>query len=179
MSGTLEAISDLRAFAASAAALVASHAMADSVWDTYFPELPRKQPELRTIMVELHRLALLGRPPNLGDARDLVKSRFQVEAGTAAKWTDQLEELGFLVRMEDTKKSAFRLVPSAEAKAGLFKVGQNYLVCLGQVVGQLRNAMRHTDMDPEDLDWLSGVRQALEAEVVDYKTKSSKAGPSK
>ncbi|PAQ09049.1 hypothetical protein [Mesorhizobium temperatum] len=174
MSDTSKEISDLQAFAASAAALVASHAMADTVWDTYFPDLPRKQPELRTILVELHRRALLDNPPNLGDARDMIKSRFDVESGTAAKWTDLLEKLGFLVRMEDAKKSAFRLVPSAEAKIGLFKVGQDYLVCLGQVVRQLRNAMRHTPVDPEDLDWLGDVRLALETVVVDYKTKSAK-----
>jgi hypothetical protein len=163
-----------RVFAASAAALVASHTMADAVWQTYFPELPRNHPEFRTILMDMHQRALLGKSPNLGDACALIEKRFGVEEGTAKVWIKKLVELGFLVRLESEKKSAVRICPSLEAKTGLTRVGEEYLVCLGQMVTQLRFALKLTEADPNDLEWLIDVRRALETNVQDYDTKSAK-----
>lgn len=180
VTGNREGIPDLqnafdqRAFAASAAALMASHAMTDAVWQTYFAELPSKQLTLRTILVRIHGSALEGHPLNLSQARKMVIECFGVTLGTAIEWIDLLEGLGFIIRIQDagTKKHEFLLVPSAEAKSGLFKVGQEYLVSLHLVVEQFREAIDKTGVDVTDLGWLTEVKAALDGDVQDYKTKS-------
>lgn len=161
---------DQRAFAASAAALVASHLMSDTVWQTYFPELPRRQPELRTVLIDLHGLALSGKAPNLTAARDMVARRFEITANTANEWLRLLQDLGLLVRLPGSKRSELHIVPSQQAKTGLYKVGQDYLICVGQVVVQLRHAIKHTEVDPEELEWLSEIKRALETDITDYQT---------
>jgi hypothetical protein len=157
-------------FSASAAALIASHAMSDAVWKTYFAELPAKQPELRTVLIKIHAEALAGRPLNLTDARTMVAQLFQIELNTAKTWIQQLEDLGFIARLQGKKKNAFQIVPSASAKSGLFKVGQEYLVCLRLVSQQLREAMRNSEVSVSDLDWLNDVKSILEIEIHDYVT---------
>jgi hypothetical protein len=172
-----------RVFAASAAALVASHVMADKVWQTYFPEFPPDRPEFRTILMEMHRRALVGDLPNKGDAYDTIEKCCGVTEGTARKRIDWLQDNGFLVEIKGSlrgeKGSEVLLVPSAEAKEGLSRVGLDYLICLGQVAYKLRRQMKdaltYADTDPSDIEWLSDVRAALRVDVTDYVTRSARA----
>lgn len=161
---------DQAAFSASAAALVASHAMSDAVWKTYFPELPAKQPELRTVLIKLHGEALAGHPLNLTDARSMVANVFGVEVNTAKKWLKQLEDLKFLSRIKGSRKGAFYLVPSKRAKTGLFHVGEEYLVCLRLVSQPLKDAIHRVEIDVSDVDWLGDVKKVLEIDIQDYPT---------
>jgi hypothetical protein len=164
-----EEVLEQQAFAASAAALVASHAMADSVWDAYFSELPAKQPELRTVLIDIHRRALVGDQTNLTEAKDLIKTRFRVSDGTAEKWLNLLEDLGLLVRLESEDRRVFKIVPSKGAKYGLFKVGEEYLTCLRLVFRALRPAMKREAPDDES-EWLNDIKDELQKHVGDYAT---------
>jgi hypothetical protein len=170
---------DQDAFSASAAALVASHAMSDVVWKTYFPELPAKQPELRTVLIMLHKEALAGRPLIRSQAYKNISDLFQVEWRTAQLWIRTLMKLGFVVtRQTETKESAYHVFPSARAKNGLFKVGSEYLVCLRLVGQPLRDAIDGSDVDVNDLDWLDTIKDLIEQEAEDYKTFNIEPVPS-
>jgi hypothetical protein len=171
-----------RVFAASAAALVATHVMADKVWQTYFPELPPDRPEYRTILMEMHRRAFVGDLPNKGDTYEMIETSFDVTEGTARKRIDWLQEQGFLVEVRGNlmgeKGSEVFLVPSAEAKEGLSKVGLDYLLCLNQVADklsrQMAEALTYAGADPKDIEWLADVRAVLRTHVTDYATRSAK-----
>lgn len=158
------------AFAASAAALVASHAMSDTVWDLYFPELPKHQPELRTILIDLHRLALAGEPSNITAAVRWIEQRFDVTDNTARLWIELLENLGFLVILPAEKKNERHVVPAHTAKVGLFKVGLEYLTCLRLAHSALRGAIKRNSLDTSELDWLESVDKTLKLEAIDYPT---------
>ncbi|WP_372688333.1 hypothetical protein [Bosea sp. (in: a-proteobacteria)] len=168
----MKGVFDQRAFAASAAALLASHKMSDVVWQTYFPELPAKCPELRTVLIDIHRQALNGAPPNLTEARRQVANQFDIQTGTATDWLDLLQELGFLIRQHGGKRHEFQLVPSAQAKSGLFNVGREYFACLRLVAPLLlRNPAFHDRPHEVDMDWIDDIRATLQADVIDYSTK--------
>jgi hypothetical protein len=158
------------AFAASAAALVANHTMSDRVWDLYFPEIPKSQPELRTILIETHQKALSGQPNNIGETVRFIEDRFDVSDNTAREWIRDLVELKFLVHVPAEKKNEFHVVPSTPAKTGLFKVGQEYALFLGLLGRLLRSAEQTSDLDVEQIDWFRSVETTLTREAVDYPT---------
>ncbi len=161
--------SNIEPFAASAAALVASHVVSDSIWRKHIPELPPARPELRIILIRLHHAALDDKPLNKGDAELMIVNEFQVADNTASKWLKILErELGLIIRQPGTKQTEIRLVPSTETKASLHKVGLEYLAC-GRLVFQVLSEAVKLAQLPE-VEHADEVRDILRTPVVDYAT---------
>lgn len=158
------------ALAASAAALIASHRMSDSVWDEYFPDLPKWQPELRTIFISLHHKALAGQPANITETIRDVVARFDVSENTARDYIETLCELNFISNTPSPKKrSETLLIPTRAAKEGLHKVGQDYLRCLQMVTRALaKQGVFGSSEDVIEADWLKKVREVMQLEVSDY-----------
>lgn len=178
---------DQNAFVASAAALAASHVMSDLVWERHFPKLPRKQPELRTVLINIHRHALVNKPYNRQDARQMIIESFDVAPGTAKGWLKTLQGLSpsgkrskegeelevLIVEQPGERRQEKHLVPSAAAKKRLFRVGLEYLACLRLVGEQLTEAMDYNPVSIEDLDWLDQIKDILKLDIVDYATQEA------
>jgi hypothetical protein len=143
-----DAFPNQRAFAVSAATLRASHKIIDTIWDEYFADLPKHQPELRTVLIEIHRRALEERPFNIAAAVLWIQNRFDVADNTAKTWLDQMQAppLSLVVRVPSVRRNERFLVPSETAKHALFRVGLEYAAVLEQLVSRLKAALRDTEL---------------------------------
>jgi hypothetical protein len=142
----------------------------------YFADLPLDKPELRAVLINLHRAALEDNPLNVGAAEKMIMTDFGVADNTARGWLEFLEEKRFIVRRSGKRKNAIYLLPSLQSKSGLQKIGIEYLVAFRMLSQLLEEATEQTIPNEVVMDsaWTEDIktalRKVLKTEMADYAT---------